>query len=204
MSAFLGPLHEWMYGKIKGQESLVQVILSLSESQGWNDGLRQEINQKFGKLDQGALEDIIDGYNIHGWLNERVACVENRLAYTVTNLLTDHEERIENILSLFYKDGQEKGTSLPVDLDCTQIYAKMTDFLLDGMPCDNAAEVLTESADEVVWNFVGDIHESYWKALGTDAAVFYRLRAEWIKGFLSQNPVLFEQPGDRTFRIFRG
>lgn len=204
MSAFLGPVHVWMYGKIKGQESLVQAILSLSESEGWDIGLRQEINQKFGEIETRPLEEIIDEYNIHGWLNERVACVENRLAYTVTGLLNGHEERITNILSIFNKDGQNKGTALLSESDCTQIYTKMSDFLLDGMPCDSAVEVLTESPDEVVWNYVGDIHEAYWKALGAEAAVFYRLRAEWMKGFLLGKPVLFEQSGDRTFKISRG
>ncbi|WP_283608410.1 hypothetical protein [Faecalispora anaeroviscerum] len=204
MSAFLGPIHEWMYQKIKGQESLVQAVLTLSESHGWKEGLRQEINQKYGELEQGSLEEIVDETNIHGWLSERVACVENRLAYAVTQLLCGHEERSKDILSVFYKDGQEKGASLPSESDCTQIYTEMTDSLLDGMPCDSAVEVQAESQDEVVWNYVGDIHEAYWKALGADADVFYRLRAEWVKGFLFQKPVLFEQLGNRTFRISRG
>jgi hypothetical protein len=204
MSAFLGPIHEWMYQKIKVQESLVQAVLALAESKGWNDGLRQEINQKCGELEQGILEQIVDETNIHGWLNERVTCVENRLAYTVTQLLNGHAERMADIQSVFYKDGLEQGASLSSDSDCTQIYTKIADFLLDGMPCDSAVEVQSESQDEVIWNYVGDIHEAYWRALDADAAVFYRLRAEWIKGFLFQKPVLFEQLGDRTFRILRG
>lgn len=72
------------------------------------------------------------------------------------------------------------------------------------MPCDSAVEVQAESQDEVIWNYVGDIHEEYWKALGADAALFYRLRAEWIKGFLFQKPFAFEQLNDLTFRISRG
>ena len=204
MSAFLGPVHEWMYEKIKIQESLVQAILALAESERWNDSLRQEINQKYGELEQGSLEEIVDETNIHGWLYERVACVENRLAYAAKQLLCGHEERSKDILSVFYKDGQEKGASLPSESDCIQIYTKMTDSLLDGMPCDSAVEVQTESQDEGVWNYVGDIHEAYWRALNADAAIFYRLRAEWIKGFLFQKPVLFEQLGDHTFRISRG
>ncbi len=204
MSAFLGPVHEWMYQKIKGQESLVQAIVSLSESEGWNSGLRQEINQKYGEIEQGPLEGIIDESNIHGWLYERVACVENRLAYAVTQLLSDHEERLKNILSVFYQDGQEKGTSFSSNFDCMQIYTKITDFLLDGMPCDSAVEVQAESQDEVVWSYIGDIHDEYWKALGTDAAVFYDLRAEWIKGFLFQKPFAFEKLNGFTFRISRG
>ena len=204
MSAFLGPVHAWMYQKIKGQEFLVQAILSLSESEGWNRGLRQEINQKYGEIEKGPLKEIIDEGNIHGWLYERVACVENRLAYAVTQLLSGHEERLKSILSVFYQDGQEKGTSSSSNFDCMQIYTEITDFLLDGMPCDSAVEVQTESQDEVIWSYVGDIHEEYWKALGADAAVFYRLRAEWIKGFLFQKSFAFEQLNGLTFRISRG
>lgn len=204
MSAFLGSIHEWMYQKIKVQESIAQAVLALAESEGWNNELRQEINQKYGELEQGKLEQIVDETNIHGWLYERVACVENRLAYTVTKLLNGHADRIADIQSIFYKDGQEKGASLSSNYECIQIYTEITDLLLDGMPCDSAVEIQSESQNEVTWNYVGDIHEAYWKALHADPAIFYRLRAEWIKGFLFQKPVLFEQLGNRTFRISRG
>ena len=40
-----------------------------------------DIDEKFGSLPEGDLGNIIDTTNIHGWLQDKIAIVERRLAY---------------------------------------------------------------------------------------------------------------------------
>ena len=37
MSAFLGPIHFWLYNKIQFQESLIDELIRYASSQGWSD-----------------------------------------------------------------------------------------------------------------------------------------------------------------------
>ena len=45
-----------------------------------------DIDEKFGSLPEGDLENIIDPTNIHGWLQDKIAIVERRIAYFAKNL----------------------------------------------------------------------------------------------------------------------
>ena len=40
-----------------------------------------DIDEKFGSLPEGDIGNIIDPTNIHGWLQDKIAIVEIRLAY---------------------------------------------------------------------------------------------------------------------------
>ena len=37
MSAFLGPIHFWLYNKIQFQESLIDELVRVATVQGWSD-----------------------------------------------------------------------------------------------------------------------------------------------------------------------
>lgn len=85
MSAFLGPIHFWLYDKIKIQNEIVEEILDYAEKN--NENIRSELYAKFGDGDLKPLSEVIDVTNIHGWLQERVARVERKLAYLVPKLI---------------------------------------------------------------------------------------------------------------------
>ncbi len=57
MSAFLGPIHFWLYNKIGKQEELTAKIAAYAERKGWI-----EDQQKYTKV-LPALEDVIDESN---------------------------------------------------------------------------------------------------------------------------------------------
>lgn len=40
-----------------------------------------DIDEKFGSLHKGDLENIIDPTNIHGWLQDKIAIIEKIEAY---------------------------------------------------------------------------------------------------------------------------
>ena len=60
MSAFLGPVHYWLYRKIQYQEQLNQKILKRICPQ-----LNEIVAQECGTIQDGSLEEIIDHQAIH-------------------------------------------------------------------------------------------------------------------------------------------
>ena len=180
MSAFLGPIHFWLYNKIKLQDDLVEDILVLADKLGIE--LREELDQRFGKLPQESLENIIDESNIHGWLQTKVGVVERRLAYTVTKLLSLEASYLDEIKSIAYEFGKNKiegKKDTPKD-----VFQLLNNTLLDGMPCDHANALISESDQKVTWKRNVCVHGDYWEEVEGDISVYYALRDEIIKGLV--------------------
>ena len=77
MSAFLGSIHHWLYGKIEFQNGLVERLSDMISKNGYDDGILSEMEQKYGAVEKGSLENMIDNSNIHGWLQiGRASCRE--------------------------------------------------------------------------------------------------------------------------------
>lgn len=95
MSAFLGPIHYWLYHKIELQEELIDNILEGAKQEGWNTLSADQLNTACGSADMRPLEEVIDQGNIHGWLQQRIGVSEVRLAYLVTVLLKEDVSRLD-------------------------------------------------------------------------------------------------------------
>jgi len=108
MSAFLGPIHFWLYDKIKIQNEIVEEILDYAEKN--NENIRSELYAKFGDGDLKPLSEVIDVTNIHGWLQERVARVERKLAYLVPKLIDNNPDDFNVIKDIFESKGAEVST----------------------------------------------------------------------------------------------
>lgn len=201
MSAFLGPIHSWLYHKIKFQNSLVSMLIELSKTKGWNQDLGEVVTRLYGDLEDGPLEDIVNPANIHGWLQERVSIVENRFAYVVTSLVKEDETR----LSLMEVQMEEYGkhNALPEGLTPGEAFKELDDLFLNGMPCDRVNEIVKESDTEIVWKQMNEIHEGYWTCISGDVNQFYTLRSALIKGLLSKSDLSFEEPESFTYVIKR-
>ena len=77
MSAFLGPIHFWLYNKIGNQELLTKEIAALAAENSWipdADSYTKTLP---------PLETVIDEGNIHGWLQAQITDAETRYARLV-------------------------------------------------------------------------------------------------------------------------
>ncbi len=205
MSAFLGPIHHWLYGKIKLQQQLVEEIISLAQAKGLTN-LEGSLNSNYGEFDSRPLEEIIDENNIHGWLQDKVSRIEYKLAEGVTQLLAQDKIDMKDIENIFYKSGRAVGEKLAREEDLTlpQVFKVISDSLLDGMPCDHALELVKQEADEVIWKRVICVHERYWKEVGGDIKNYYVLRNAWLKGLVAAIGLGFEQADENTYVLKRG
>lgn len=187
MSLFLGKIHYWLYDKVLLHERLIGSIAVFAEEKGApSESLLIDSYAKYGVPVTGDLEDNINHANIHGWLQERIFSVEKRLAYVVSELLKQGGVTEDELSELFRKNGAEvKPNSNDSAAKPQELFAKLFDHLLEGMPCDNVNRILESTDDAVFWETTRCLHQPHWEEVGGDVAVFYRLRDSWIKGFLS-------------------
>ena len=202
MSAFLGPIHYWLYNKITIQQAIVDDIYLLGEQYGLS--LKAECDNNFGTFENKPLEEMIDQGNIHGWLQERVSQVENKYASSVTTLLKTHPESKDQLKSILFDNGKKLSLSLAAsDLTATDLYKALTDNLLDGMPCDHANRVLEQSETEVTWTRAVCVHRQYWDNAGGDIAVYYELRDSWIDGLVQELGYNLDKLDEATYQIIK-
>lgn len=201
MSAFLGPIHYWLYGKVQLQEALIETILTSAAQRGWDTALSEKTDSVCGEADLRPLEEIIDQSNIHGWLQQKIGVSEKRLAFAVTSLLKQDENRLAELLDTAYGFGQSHALQSGGADSAFQV---LGDRLLDGMPCDHVNRVLEKSPDSVVWEQTQCVHSSYWEQVGGDISVYYALRTKIIEGMLSESGLTFCSTEDGLFEIRKG
>lgn len=205
MSAFLGPIHYWLYNKIQLQEQMVEDIITLARIKGI-EGLDEKLNSAYGNLERAPLEEIIDENNIHGWLQSQVSKVEYRLADSVVTFLKETQGDLSELEEVFYRNGQAIGTQLQVkeDLNLSQVYKGISDSLLDGMPCDHAIQLLKNEPDEVIWKRAICVHTPYWEKVGGNISCYYHLRNAWINGLAQALGIHYSVLQDDMYRLSRG
>lgn len=194
MSLYLAKIHYWLYDKILLHERLIDSIEAFAKERGYSYGnLIIDSYGKFGAPVTGALEDNISLSNIHGWLQERIFSVEKRLAYVVTELLQKEIITMQQFEQIFYESGKEAMKSLEVkDVAPKDMFTRIFDHMLEGMPCDNVNQILESTDDAISWKTTRCLHKSHWGEVEGDITNFYRLRDSWIKGFLHASGVQYD------------
>lgn len=194
MSAFIGPIHYWLYGKIRLVSKREEAIYNkVSEVCGATvEELREQVWQMYGEpLPDVDLSELISHDNIHGWLQRQINVVESREAAFIKELLDTCGGAVQEIIEqTFYEQGEEAGKNAKqqgkYDLaTATGIYKAVNDYYLNGMPCDQADMVITSEAERVVWETESWLQEQNWKRVGVDAKIMSALYRKWLTGFVS-------------------
>lgn len=180
MSAFLGPIHYWLYNKIKVQEDLTAAIAEAGSQNGWAALKDGSLKAECVDNDLAPLETQIDTANIHGWLQARIDDAEARYARLVTEILKQ-EPRLEEITETAFLYGKSLRTTTETAMDA---YRLLDESLLDGMPCDNVNQVTQNDARDFRWQRTADLHGKYWTDPAAPPDVYYLIREAMIRGML--------------------
>lgn len=181
MSLFLGPIHYWLYNKIDLQNKIINNIIETLNIKE----ISSTLDTNFGYLENKPLEDMIDTQNIHGWLQEKVNVVENRLAYTIKYALEKDNNNIEKIEKIFFDFGKNINVEGDTN-DASVVFKAIDDNLLDGMPCDRAKIIVNKSYDTITFKRNLCVHQKYWDNIGIDINIYYNLIDKFIDGILSK------------------
>lgn len=200
MSAFLGPVHHWMYSKIQVLEFLTDQIISFSQQQNWATDFAEKFPHAHREEADAPLEDIIDTANIHGWLSQRTLAAEERFAAVIQALLMqDREQRLGELSELFERLGKERA--LPRATTPEAAYQAIDGILLDGMPCDGGRWVASQDSDGILWEYDPAMHLLTSTPEGAEA--FGALRSAFLRGLLSDSGVRLEPLGATTYRFVK-
>lgn len=191
MSLVLGKIHYWLFNKILWFEGLERDIINLAETRGLNiQKLKDEINLKYGEnIYNKNLEDIIDKSNIHGWLQGKINSSEGRMAAWTKVILNNNKEDISDIKKIYIQQGinaTKEAKSKLSNVTAEDIFNSMNDYILDGMPCDRVNEIIISDKENVQWERIVCVHKEIWEKESISVEIFYNLRSEWIKAFVTE------------------
>ena len=205
MSAFLGPIHHWLYFKILWHETLLNDIIStLNLTPAEKENLTSQLSERFGSPEVRPLEEVIDITNIHGWLQLKIESLEKRTAYVIQTALDEKWASIEQFIKLYEDNGLKAYRNYPKVLQSPdELFKALNDYLLDGMPCDRINNILSSDEDALVWEKRACIHTPHWDAVHADIKWFNTLRIQWIKSFSSES-FTFNILNENTYEITRG
>lgn len=198
MSLFLGPIHHWLFKKIKTFENLEKDIMELAKNDSSipYDEWLGDISSQYGQpIENNNLEEIIDTTNIHGWLQNKISLAELRHAYWITHLI-NHDSSYENRLEeVFQSNGEKVGRLSKNSYSTTspsEVYKVLNDYLLEGMPCDRVMQIVEETEKKCSWIMTTCLHSAYWEKINGKVDIFYKLRDIWLSSFITAIDPQFE------------
>jgi hypothetical protein len=194
MSAFLAPIHTWVFNKIKTFENLDENLINAYKEKYGKPILNiVDSNQnKYGRpLEDKPIEELIDTSNIHGWLQNRIGIAETRLSAVLTEIFNTYGKEAVDIAFKVYSEhgsacGSDAKSKYSVE-NAPEIYKALNSYLLDGMPCDIVNIVTVNKDDRVEWENTRCLHRGYWESVNADISTFYKLRSTWIKAFVTSS-----------------
>ena len=189
MSAFLGPIHFWLYNKIGNQELLTKEIATLAAENSWI----KDADSYTKTLP--PLETVIDEGNIHGWLQAQITDAENRYASLVTRILSEEDKRLEDLCAVAWRFGKEHAIKAGT---AEEVYKAFEDFFVNGMPCDRVNAVIESSAEKLSWEMTQDIHAQYWNG---DSSPYYTIRKSVMEGMLAETNYALASADDARYSI---
>lgn len=195
MSAFLGPIHYWLYRKIEIQNNIAN---ELANRLG-KDTVAPVLQSNFEALPEGDLETFIQTDNIHGWLQEKIHLVERRLAFTVEQLVESTITMAE-IKEVAYEVGTQI-TDLTEEATAKEAFTFLNNTLLDGMPCDHVNMMKQEDDNQVAWIRTTNLHESFWSERSRLENYYDLVRDSFIQGCLVNTQLEYENEAYREFVI---
>ena len=199
MSAFLGPIHNWLYGKIQWQEKLNQEILKAAEQNKWAQNLAQKTDDECGKTETDPLELVIDDGNNHGWLQNQIRIAESRYAYLVVTLMNQNGIDFSDIEAIAYQFGQ--AHAIEKNLEPSEVFERIDNCFLNGMPCDGVNRVVSEDEKRIVWAQTQCVHHAYWEQFQANVSIYYALREKIIEGMLADSELVFTATENQTYQI---
>ncbi len=198
MSAFLAPIHYWLYNKIRYVIEREQLIYQAVENLcgGMAEEARAQSWQSYGEpLPDSDLTDHIDQSNIHGWLQRQINIAESREAAFIQALVDScGGTAVAAVQQTFREHGARCASHATAQnkyetISAAGIYKALNDYFLNGMPCDQTDSVQESTADNLVWESTVCLQEPNWKRAGADGKMMKDLYSQWLIAFVQNlNP----------------
>lgn len=194
MSAFLGPIHHWLFKKINLVEDREKTLISaFTEKFGAEtEELAAENRKKYGEYyDDTPLENLVGDAAIHEFLALEIAKVETREAGLVAALIAKHGDEGKALaIETAGKHGNAFGAAQTEGADAEgatadDVHKAVKNTFLDGMPCDHVVETTENTNTKLVEKHTECLHIAYWKTAGMNEATMCEYLGSWTSGIVS-------------------
>lgn len=183
MSAFLGPIHYWMFKKIQTVESRAFAVASALEAAGRGGEVRKLLDEYGARLEGRDLAEILGDNPIHQFLSGLIAKVEVLESRLVEAAGDDFGKALKAAEEHGAKTAETALENAAKPENFEQMYQIINDYQLEGMPCDPGAEVgMTNGVmryDHSTCN-----HMPNWRFTGVDVGRMCDLANAWLSGFI--------------------
>ncbi len=197
MSTFLGPIHYWLFQKIRNVEDREEALIK-AFSERFGNGVKEIVEKVRGRygvpFDNTPLENLIGDAAIHYWLQSAIEKAETREAALLKGFLdTFGQDGRDLALEVAFQHGRKIGEAA-IEQGQNQgegiesVYNLIKNTFLDGMPCDHVTEAETPSPDLLVEKHTACLHKGYWEAAGIDGRFMCSYLERWIRGVCSADP----------------
>ncbi|MGR3302045.1 MAG: hypothetical protein ACUZ8I_06015 [Candidatus Scalindua sp.] len=193
MSLVLGPVHHWMYKKIKTTEAREASVADALKAKYGQEGeeLLSSVYEKHPiSSPDTPLEELLGDMPIHQGIQELIVKAETREAATIAAFCEKYGDEVKDlIIKAAHDNGVEFGKKAPGekgvtgDCDAEKAFELIQSYLCDGMPCDRGAQVQEEAPNRTTWDHTECVHEQYWKAAGASFETMCDMVNSWISGF---------------------
>ncbi len=197
MSTFLGPIHYWLFQKIRNVEDREEALIKAFTERFGDEvnGIVEDVRQRYGvPFDNTPLENLIGDAAIHYWLQSAIERSETREAALLKGLIDRYGDEVKELaMDVAFRHGQkigkeaiEQGKNQGSGIE--SVYNLIKNTFLDGMPCDHVTEVESPSPDLLVEKHTDCLHRGYWESAGIAETFMCSYLEKWIKGVCSADP----------------
>jgi len=187
VSAFLGPIHYWLFNKIQFMEERSFAVASYLQENGSKDAASQKVTEYGERLAGADLGQILGNNSIHNFLYGLISKVEIFEAGLMDLVSEDH---IADVMKVVEEHGRSIGKKLvehkgakPSNLQ--ELYQHVSDTQLEGMPCDPTAEVKLLDEHNMAYNHSTCNHIPNWEYTSCSNKTMCQLHNAWLGGFIS-------------------
>ena len=112
-----------------------------------------------------------------------------------------------SLINLYIEQGIKGGNEVKDNSEqienAVDIFNKINDYILDGMPCDRVNEVIVSEENIVKWSRSVCVHKNVWEKENVLVDLFYNLRGLWIKSFVNtiNSEFKYVEGEENTFTI---
>ena len=187
MSAFLGPIHYWLFNKIQFMEDRSFAIASYLQANGSKEAADKKISEYGVRLAGADLGELLGHNSIHNFLYGLISKVE---IFEASLVEMASEAKFGEIIKVVAEHGERTGKRAvehnggksPSNLE--ELYQQIADTHLEGMPCDPGGEVELINDHTLAYNHSACNHIPNWEYTSCGNKRMCQIHNAWLGGFI--------------------
>jgi hypothetical protein len=198
MSAFLGPVHMWLYNQIqiveKREAKIIEQFANKYSTEEINN-LISSYRDQYGELKEDKpLAELIAGSNIHPWLETAISNAQSREAAVAAVLMDKYDDR-DFLLDIYADQAEELAEKAKIrdnvdEFNLDDAFEIINEHFVERMPCDRLSGAVKEEG-KIIWKHQSRLHQEFWQQTEVELELMHQLYSKWLEVFIENlNPSL--------------